>query len=167
MAAARKPRDYGRTAMPANLEAAKRLLGESKYAGETTVVINPTDFPSIGLLGHITADLLGKIGFKVDLKDSDWGTVIQRRGSREPVDKGGWSVFHSFGSAPAYATPATSTLVRRQGAAGWSAGPTIRNRRRWSRTGSPRPTRPAAPSSRPRSAISPWGTSPRSRSAAS
>lgn len=112
-------KDYGRTAMRGDLEAARRLLGESAYKGEPTVVINPTDFPSIGPLGQVTADLLGRIGFKVDLRETDWGSVIQRRANRESVEKGGWSVFHSFGSAPTYATPAISTLVRQQGRDGW------------------------------------------------
>jgi peptide/nickel transport system substrate-binding protein len=55
----------------------------------------------------------------VDLQESDWGTVIQRRISREPVDKGGWSIFHTTGSSSTYASPAVSTLVRGQGGAGW------------------------------------------------
>ena len=55
----------------------------------------------------------------VDLQESDWGTVIQRRTSREPVEKGGWSIFHTTGSSPGYSNPAVSTLVRGQGAKGW------------------------------------------------
>ena len=115
--------DYGGQLMQGDLAAAKRLLAESGYKGERTVVLNPTDFPAIGPLGQVTAELLGRIGFKVDLQESDWGTVVQRRTSREPTDKGGWSVFHSFGSAPAYATPAVSQLVREQGASGWFGWP--------------------------------------------
>ena len=116
-------RDYGRDLMKADVAAAKRLLGESKYAGENTVVINPTDFPAIGPLGQVTAELLGRIGFKVDLQESDWGTVVQRRPNRAATDKGGWSVFHSFGSATSYANPAVSTLIREQGADAWFGWP--------------------------------------------
>ncbi len=116
-------RDFGAERMKGDLEAAKRLLGQSGYKGEATVVINPTDFPSIGPLGQVTAELLGRVGFKVELRESDWGTVVQRRTNREGTDKGGWSVFHSFGSATAYANPAVSTLVRQQGAAAWFGWP--------------------------------------------
>jgi peptide/nickel transport system substrate-binding protein len=49
----------------------------------------------------------------------DWGSVTQRRTSREPVDKGGWSIFHTTGSSPGYSNPAVSTLVRGQGQNGW------------------------------------------------
>ena len=116
-------KDYGEGPMRGDLDAARRLLRESAYRGETTVVLNPTDFPSMGPVGQVTADLLTRIGFTVDLRESDWGTVVQRRANRESVEKGGWSVFHSFGSASTYATPATSTLVRQQGAAAWFGWP--------------------------------------------
>ncbi len=116
-------RDYGAELMRGDVAAAKRLLGESGYAGQPAVVINPTDFPSIGPLGQVTAQTLRDIGMNVDLQESDWGTVVQRRTSREPVDKGGWSVFHSFGSAPSYYIPATSSLIRSQGAGAWFGWP--------------------------------------------
>ena len=102
-----------------DLDGARAQLKSAGYNGEKVVIINPTDFPAIHPLGQVTADTLKKIGMNVDLQEMDWGTVVQRRASREPVDKGGWSIFHTFGSAPAYATPATSSIVRGQGAAGW------------------------------------------------
>ncbi len=107
------------TFMKGDLEAAKKLLKESGYAGEKVVIINPTDFPAIHPMGVVTADLLKRMGMNVELAESDWGTVVQRRASREPVDKGGWSIFHTFGSAISYATPATSSLVRGLGKDGW------------------------------------------------
>ena len=116
-------RDYGAELMQGSLDAAKRLLSASKYAGEPVVVINPTDFPTIGPLGQVSAALLKQVGFNTDLQESDWGTVVNRRASREPVGKGGWSVFHSFGSAVAYATPATSSILREQGKDAWFGWP--------------------------------------------
>jgi len=50
---------------------------------------------------------------------SDWGTVVQRRGSREATEKGGWSIFHTTGSATSWGNPAMSSLVRGQGDKGW------------------------------------------------
>ena len=105
--------------MPQNLDQAKAALKASGYAGEKVVIINPTDFPDIGPLGLVTSDLLRKIGMNVELVDTDWGTVVQRRASREPVEKGGWSIFHTTGGATAWANPALSFLVRGQGTAGW------------------------------------------------
>ena len=116
-------RDHGARSMRGDVDAARRMLASSGYAGEPVVVINPTDFPSIGPLGQVTAALLTKIGFNTELRESDWGSVVQRRTNREATDKGGWSVFHSFGSAVGYANPAVSTLVRQQGAAAWFGWP--------------------------------------------
>jgi len=116
-------RDFGAELMRGDPAAARKLLQASGYAGQPVVIINPTDFPMIGPLGQVTAEALKAIGMTVDLRESDWGTVIQRRASRESVEKGGWSIFHTFGSAPAYANPAVSTLLRSQGAAAWYGWP--------------------------------------------
>jgi peptide/nickel transport system substrate-binding protein len=105
--------------MPGSLDRARAILKEAGYAGEKVVVINPTDFPDIGPLGLVMNENLKKIGMNVELRESDWGTVVQRRASREPVDKGGWSLFHTTGPAPVYGSPVTSPLVRGQGAKGW------------------------------------------------
>ena len=57
------------------------------------VIINPTDYASIGPFGDVTYDLLKKLGMNVVLQDTDWGTVVQRRASKNPMDQGGWSIF--------------------------------------------------------------------------
>lgn len=109
----------GESLIRGDLAAAKKLLAESGYAGEKIVIINPTDFPLIGPLGQVTAALLTSMGMKVDLQETDWGTVVQRRASREPVDKGGWSIFHTTGSASGWNSPAVSQPLRGQGTKGW------------------------------------------------
>ncbi len=105
--------------MPQNMDKAKALLKESGYAGEQVVIINPTDFPEIGPHGHVMDDTLRRLGMNVDLRESDWGTVIQRRNSREPTDKGGWSIFHTGGNAYPYGSPASSALMQPIGERGW------------------------------------------------
>jgi peptide/nickel transport system substrate-binding protein len=106
--------------MPGSLDAGRAALKDAGYAGQKVVIINPTDRPVDHALGLITADTLSKIGMNVDLQETDWGTVVQRRATREPVDKGGWSIFHP-GTLPSTlcAYPASSYVVRGQGAAGW------------------------------------------------
>jgi peptide/nickel transport system substrate-binding protein len=105
--------------MPQSLAKGKAALKESGYNGEKVVIINPTDFPDIGPLGDVTFDLLKQLGMNVEMAASDWGTVIQRRNSREPVEKGGWSIFHTTGAAIGWGNPALSNLVRGPGAKGW------------------------------------------------
>lgn len=106
-------------APPRSLDRARAALAASGYAGEKVVIINPTDFPLIAPHGQITADRLRRIGFNVELAETDWGTVVQRRVRTEPVDRGGWSIFHTFGSSLAYLNPAVSSLVKGPGATGW------------------------------------------------
>jgi peptide/nickel transport system substrate-binding protein len=95
------------------------MLQSSNYRGEKVVIINPTDFPLIGPHGQVTADRLRRIGFNVELAETDWGTVVQRRVRSEPVERGGWSIFHTYGSSLAYLNPAVSSLVKGPGATGW------------------------------------------------
>jgi peptide/nickel transport system substrate-binding protein len=106
-------------APPRNLDRARAALQASGYNGEKVVIINPTDFPLIGPHGQVTADRLKRIGFNVELVETDWGTVVQRRVRQQPVDQGGWSIFHTYGSALAYLNPAVSSLVKGTGPTGW------------------------------------------------
>ena len=105
--------------MPADMAAARAALKEAGYANQKLVVINPTDFPDIGPLGQVSAEMLKKLGMNVDLQEMDWGSVVQRRTKREPLDQGGWSLMHTTSSAASLATPATNSFLRGQGAGGW------------------------------------------------
>ncbi|MBR0665044.1 ABC transporter substrate-binding protein [Roseomonas hellenica] len=109
--ALRPPRDLGR---------ARAAIREAGYAGEKVVIINPSDYPSIAPLGRITADLLQRLGMTVDLQETDWGTLLQRRLSREPVERGGWSLYHTNWPSASIANPAVNTTIRGQGAEGWT-----------------------------------------------
>lgn len=104
---------------PGGLEVAKKLLKESGYKGEKVVILNPAEHPTLGVFGHVTADLLKQIGFNVDLQDMDWGTVTQRRTSKESVDKGGWSIFHTTWPSVAVGDPLLNSNTRGQGQNGW------------------------------------------------
>ena len=105
--------------MKGDLALATSMLKQSGYAGQKVVVMNPTDFPAIHPLGLVTADLLKQLGMNVDLQETDWGTVVQRRASMEPVEQGGWSIFHTFGSSATFSSPATHTLITGRGKKGW------------------------------------------------
>ncbi|WP_439598561.1 ABC transporter substrate-binding protein [Falsiroseomonas sp.] len=106
-------------APPRSLDRARAALQASGYNGEKVVIINPTDFPLIGPHGLITADRLRRIGMNVELAETDWGTVVQRRVRKEPVERGGWSIFHTYGSSLGYLNPAVSSLVKGPGENGW------------------------------------------------
>jgi peptide/nickel transport system substrate-binding protein len=102
-----------------DLETARKLIKEAGYSGQKVVIINPTDFATIGPLGDITNDLFQKLGINTELVATDWGSVVQRRASKEPVEKGGWSVFHTWFTGGFIINPVVSAPFRGQGAAGW------------------------------------------------
>ena len=110
--------DVPTDAMQGDLDKARAMLAASGYNGEKTVIINPTDLPSVGPLGDVTYDLLRRMGMNVELAASDWGTVVMRRASREPVEKGGWSILHTYGPSYTRYTPMENSQIRGQGTAG-------------------------------------------------
>jgi peptide/nickel transport system substrate-binding protein len=109
----------GRKMMRGDLAEARKMLKDAGYNGEKTVVISASDLPVITAFGQVAHGLLRDLGMNVELAVSDWGSVVQRRASREPVDKGGWSMFVTAGPAVGYANPTISALVRGLGADGW------------------------------------------------
>ena len=66
-----------------------------------------------------------RLGFNQDLALSDWGTVIQRRASKEPLDKGGWSALLTGFSSFDFTDPALHPMLRGNGVGGWPGWPTI------------------------------------------
>ncbi len=79
-------------------EKAKQLLAEAGYKGEKIVVMAPSDFATINAASLTTAAMLRKIGVNADLQVVDWGTLVSRRGVKEPPSKnpGGYHIFHTF-----------------------------------------------------------------------
>lgn len=101
---------------PAEIEAALKAAG---YKGETIVILNPSDSADISPISMVTADLLKRAGFNVDLQAMDWGTLLQRRTSHATTDKGGWNIFHSTWPSIAIANPVLNTTIRGEGSNGW------------------------------------------------
>ncbi|MCW3476581.1 ABC transporter substrate-binding protein [Limobrevibacterium gyesilva] len=118
-----------------SVEKAAAALKASGYNGERTVLLAPSDYPQINALSLVTADLMRRMGFNLDLASVDWGTLVQRRASKEPVEKGGWSVFHSTWSGTDVQNPGIQqqTRANRDGAwFGWPDDPELeRMRNEW------------------------------------
>jgi peptide/nickel transport system substrate-binding protein len=116
---------YGHPSSPnpmkaADIGIAKRALQNAGYAGEKIVILNPSDFPTLSPLGAITYDLLKQMGANVDLVESDWGTVISRSQSREPVERGGWNIYHTWYTGLNLALPPQNAPIRGLGNRGWT-----------------------------------------------
>ena len=108
---------------PRDLARSKRELAEAGYNGERVALMVPTDFPSLKALSDVTADLLGKLGMHVDYQAIDWGTLVQRRAKRDPIDKGGWNVFCTGFNSSDFPTPAGHLPLRANGAQAWFGWP--------------------------------------------
>lgn len=107
-----------------DVERAKALVKEAGYKGEKIVLMTATDQPIVNSQALVTQELLRKIGLNVELAASDWGTLITRRSSKEPVEKGGWSIFHTWFVGPDITTPALNSPLRGAGEKSWFGWPT-------------------------------------------
>jgi peptide/nickel transport system substrate-binding protein len=83
---------------PRKVEAAKRLLAESGYAGEPVTLMAAQDIFQIKAWGDVTADLLKRLDVKVDFAALDWGTVLARWLQKSPPRQGGWHMTITWGS---------------------------------------------------------------------
>jgi peptide/nickel transport system substrate-binding protein len=110
---------------PRDLAAAQRALREAGYRGERVVMLSATDLPVLQNQAEVAADLLRRIGFNVDFVAMDWGTHIQRRNNRGPVDGGGWSAFVTTWEGLDVSVPGSHQPIRGHGANAWAGWPTI------------------------------------------
>jgi peptide/nickel transport system substrate-binding protein len=111
----RGPKDYDKL---------KKDLAAAGYNGERIVVLSASNFPTIWAEAQVANDILGKIGFNVDLQAIDWGSVVQRRTNREPIDKGGWNIFYTYLGGFGNVSPAPNIALRGNGGAAWFGWPT-------------------------------------------
>jgi peptide/nickel transport system substrate-binding protein len=105
------------------LAEAKSILKASGYAGERLVLLHPTDQPFYNAMAQVLAARMTELGLNVDDQAMDWGTVVQRRASREPLDKGGWSMFPAAFPAVDYINPLAAPAARGNGAKAWFGWP--------------------------------------------
>ncbi|MEJ0020025.1 MAG: ABC transporter substrate-binding protein [Acetobacteraceae bacterium] len=117
---------------PRDLAKVKRDLTAAGYKGERVVVLTPTDIASARALAEITADTLKRAGMNVDAQPMDWATLVGRRVKTEPVEQGGWSIFHTSWSGLDMINPAGHVFLRGNGKAaapGWPDSPAIEDLR--------------------------------------
>jgi peptide/nickel transport system substrate-binding protein len=102
---------------------AKKLLAEAGYSGLPVTCLVAQDQPPLKAMGEITADLLKKIGMTVDFVATDWGTVGQRRASKNPPGQGGWGMFHTWHAGSDCASPVGNIAIRTSGEKAWFGWP--------------------------------------------
>jgi peptide/nickel transport system substrate-binding protein len=103
---------------------AKKLVAESGYNGEPVLLMSPSDQPALATMAQVTEALFKSVGINVQFASMDWGTLVQRRASKEPVAKGGWNVFCTTWAGLSVSNPGSHTPLRGNGGAAWFGWPT-------------------------------------------
>ena len=114
--------DYGAatTTGPKDIDRLRQAVRDAGYGGEKVVILNVADYTFLSSQGQLMAELLRKLGFNVDVKDVDFGSMMRMRNSKEPSDKGGWSLFPTSAAALALANPAVNYYTRGPAEGGWA-----------------------------------------------
>jgi peptide/nickel transport system substrate-binding protein len=103
---------------PRDLDRARAMLRQAGYNGERVVLLSSSDIPSVHNSALVVNDVLRRLGMNVDFAVTDWGTLVARRNSREPVERGGWNLVTTWNVASELNTPAVSNFLRGNGTAG-------------------------------------------------
>ena len=74
-------------------------------------------------MSSVAVAALRQVGLNVDDQAMDWGTVVQRRTSMEPLEKGGWSLFPAGYPAAEYRDPIFASNIRGNGRQAWFGWP--------------------------------------------
>ena len=109
---------------PRDWDKAKKLIAEAGYKGEKIVVLDAVDQPVAHTQALVVADLMKKLGLNVEVQSMDWGTLVTRRAVKEPLDKGGWSVFATGWVGADLLDPAENPALRANGEKGHFGWPT-------------------------------------------
>jgi peptide/nickel transport system substrate-binding protein len=113
---------------PRDFDKVKRDLEAAGYKGERLVYLAPTDIPAANAMSEVAADMFRKIGMNLDYQATDWGTVAQRFASREPPDKGGWSMYTNYLYSVSMVDPSANNYLRGSGGKamfGWPDSPRL------------------------------------------
>src|SRR5712672_1009030 len=109
-----------------DFEKSKALLKEAGYDGTPIVLMQSTTLPVLTNTAPVTKQLLEQGGFKVDMQSMDWQTLATRRMRKEPADKGGWNILHTFAVAADIMNPISTAFMGAQGDKslwGWPSDP--------------------------------------------
>ena len=108
---------------PKDLNKLKRDLVAAGYNGERVVVLAASTIPVIFAEAQVAADVLLRIGMNIDIQALEWGSVVARRASREPIDKGGWNIFFTYLGGIGNISPGPDIAIRASGADSWFGWP--------------------------------------------
>jgi peptide/nickel transport system substrate-binding protein len=107
-----------------SIDKARAALKEAGYGGEKVVILGVMENPTQAAMCQVAEDVMRRIGLKVDLVAMDFATMAQRRTSKEPSDRGGWSCFITVWTGSDIVNPAVHQMLRAAGPTSWFGWPT-------------------------------------------
>jgi peptide/nickel transport system substrate-binding protein len=108
--------DYTGTANP--LKAAQ-MLKDAGYDDTPIVLLRPSDQAVVSKIPLVAKNQLEAAGFKVDMQQMDWATLLARRAKKELPSQGGWNIFLTSFVSSDIANPLTMPMLNAQGDKGW------------------------------------------------
>ncbi|PZP95386.1 MAG: peptide ABC transporter substrate-binding protein [Variovorax paradoxus] len=103
----------------ANPKKAQEMLKEAGYNGTPVLLMRPTDLASISKLPLVAKQQLEAAGFKVDMQQMDWATLVARRAKKDAPSAGGWNAFLTAWTAGDILNPLTMAMMNAAGDKGW------------------------------------------------
>jgi peptide/nickel transport system substrate-binding protein len=103
----------------ANPQKAAQMLKEAGYNGQPVLLMRPTDLAAISKLPLVAKQQLEAAGFKVDMQQMDWASLVARRAKKDAPDKGGWNAFMTAWTAGDIQSPLTMAMMNAAGDKGW------------------------------------------------
>ena len=104
----------------------KKLLHEAGYDGTPVLLMHSTDLQVLSNLAPVAKSLLERGGFKVNMVDMDWQSLVARRAKKVPAGEGGWSAFLTSWVAADVLNPISTAFLAANceaAAPGWPCDP--------------------------------------------
>ncbi|ONH82869.1 ABC transporter substrate-binding protein [Roseomonas mucosa] len=133
--------ETGMEALRGDQAAARKALEAADYKGEKVLLMTPADVQLNAAGSAVVADTLRRSGVNVDEVTMDWGTLLQRRNRKDPIEQGGWSAYVVLNTGADLGSPAVHPNLRgdgRSGLYGWCESPALEAlRTEWLATSDP------------------------------
>ena len=106
-----------------SVDEVKAMLDKAGYGGERIVFMHPTDQLAYHAFSSVAVDAFQRVGLNIEDQMTDWGTILQRRNSKEPLDKGGGSMFPGGAPGGDCVDPMLEGIARSNGPKAWVGWP--------------------------------------------